>query len=62
MKKRSEAQIAAEKRYEANRSKVAVKIRLDSDALARLDAARGDDSRAAYVEKATLQKLDETEK
>lgn len=58
MKKRSEAQIAAEKRYEANRSKVAVKIRLDSDALARLDAARGDDSRAAYVEKATLEKLD----
>lgn len=58
MNERTEAQIAAEKRYESRRSKKAVKIRLDPEDLARLDTARGEDSRAAYVEKATLDKLD----
>lgn len=58
MAKRSKALIEAQERYEARREKKAVKIRLSPEDLARLDVARGEDSRAAYVEKATLEKLD----
>ena len=57
MAKRSKALIEAQARYEAKRGKVAVKIRLTPQDLARLDAVRGDQSRAAFVELATLARM-----
>lgn len=57
MTKRSEALVRAQKKYDAKRQKKSVLIRLDDDDMGRLDKARGEKSRAAYVEEATLEKL-----
>ncbi|MEM9668681.1 MAG: hypothetical protein AAF950_07115 [Pseudomonadota bacterium] len=57
MSDRSKAQREAERRYEAKRQKAAIKIRLDDNDMNRLDNARGEKSRAAYVEEATMEKL-----
>lgn len=53
----SEAQRAAVKRYDAKRPKKPVSIRLSDDEMAELDAARGKESRAAYLLRALRDKI-----
>jgi len=48
-RKRTPANIEAEKRYAPKRSKKPVSFRLDDDEMAALDRARGPKSRADYV-------------
>ena len=57
MSKVSKAQRAAVKRYDAKRPKKPVSIRLSDDEMAKLDAARGEDSRAAFLLAALKEKL-----
>ena len=58
MSKRPKALIEAQERYEKKRAKRPVGFRMTPADLKRLDDARGDDSRAKYVEKAVLDRLD----
>lgn len=53
-RKRTSANIEAEKRYAPKRSKKPVSFRLDDDEMAELDAARGAKSRAEFALEATL--------
>lgn len=62
MTKRSDAQIKAEKAYDAKRKKVPVGCRLRPEDLERLDAVRGDESRAAVVERLLLEWIAERER
>lgn len=54
---RNPKQIEAEKRYAAKRPKAPVSIRLDAGEMAKLDKARGKQSRAAFLLAALMDKL-----
>ncbi len=56
-RKRTAANIEAEKRYAPKRAKKPVNIRLDDEDMARLDKARGRQSRSAYLLAALMEKL-----
>jgi hypothetical protein len=49
MRKTSEAQLRAVRKYDATRPKRPVSFRLDEDEMAQLDRARGERSRADYA-------------
>ncbi len=54
MRKTSEAQLRAIRKYDATRPKKPVSFRLDDDEMAELDAARGAKSRAEFALEATI--------
>lgn len=54
---RNPKQVEAEQRYAAKRPKKPVNIRLDAEDMARLDKARGKQSRGAYLLQALMDKL-----
>jgi len=56
-RKRTPANVEAEKRYAPKRTKKPISFRLDDDDMAALDAKRGDKSRGAIAEELVLKWL-----